>query len=92
MTINNNVGIRTDHVTTVANIIADKLSRIKQESNCMRGFLSVVQEFPALAGCKRFHPSAELISHIMDAISQKKFVNPMEVNQSILRNPGHLTS
>ena len=92
MMINNNVGIRTDHVTTVANIIADKLSRIKQESNCMRGFLSVVQEFPALAGCKRFHPSAELISHIMDAISQKKFVNPMEVNQSILRNPGHLTS
>ena len=92
MMINNKVGIRTDHVTTVANIIADRLLHIEHETHCTRDFLSLVQDFPALAGCKRFHPSAELASHITDAILQKKFINPMEVNQSILKNPGHLTS
>ena len=92
MMINNNVGHHTGHVTTSENIIADRFSRIKRETNSMRGFQSILQDYPALAGCKRFQPSAVLISHLMDAISQKKFIDPMEVNASILRNPGQIIS
>ena len=69
---------------TVANIIAKNLLRIKHKTRSIHGFFSVVQEFPALVGCKHFHP--RLILHIMDAISQKKFVNPMEVS---FRTPQH---
>ena len=58
----------------------------------MRAFESLVQEYPELAGCKRFQPSAELISHIMDAILLKKFVEPLEVNKTLLSNPGQITS
>jgi hypothetical protein len=92
MMMNNNVGFHTGHVTTTNNVIADRLSRLKRESHSMRGFESLLQEYPELAGCKRFQPSAELISHIMDAILLKKSVDPMEVNSKILTNPGHVTS
>jgi len=92
MMMNNNVGVHTAHITTIKNVIADRISRIKRETNSVRGFSSILQDYPALAGCKRFQPSAVLISHLMDAISQKKFIDPMEVNASILSNPGHLIS
>ena len=92
MMMNNNVGVHTAHITTTDNIIADRISRIKRETNSMRGFSSILQDYPALAGCKRFQPSAALISHLMDAISQKKFIDPMEVNSSILSNPGQIIS
>ena len=92
MMINNNVGHYTGHVTTKQNIISDRFSRIKLETNSMRGFLSIVQDYLALAGCKRFQPSAVLILHLMDAISQKKCIDPIEANASILNNPGQIIS
>jgi hypothetical protein len=92
MMMNNNVGFHTGHVTTTNNVIADRISRLKRESHSMRGFESLLQEYPELAGCKRFQPSVELISHIMDAILLKKSVDPMEVNSKILTTPGHVTS
>jgi len=92
MTMNNNVGIHTAHITTTKNVIADHISRIKRKTNSMRGFSSILQDYTVLAGCKRFQPSAVLISHLTDAISQKKFIDPMEVSASILSNPGQLIS
>lgn len=92
MMMNNSVGFHTGHVTTTNNVIADRISRLKRESHSMRGFESLIQDYPELAGCKRFQPSAELISHIMDAISLKKYVDPMEVNRKLLTTPGHVTS
>jgi len=92
MMINNNVGFHTGHITTKANVIADLLSRITCEANISHEFNSILQEFPELGGCKRFHPSASLISHIMDAISQMKYIDPLAVNSSILTNPGQIIS
>ena len=92
MMMNNNVGVYTAHITTVKNVIADRILCIKCKTNSVHGFSSILQDYPALAGCKRFQPSAVLILHLMDAISQKKFINPMEVNSSILSNPGRLIS
>ena len=92
MMIDNNVGIHTGHVTTKENFIADLISRIKLESHSMRGFQSLVKEYPELAGCKRFQPSAGLISRLMEAISQKKFIDPLELNKQVLKNPGQIIS
>ena len=90
--IENPVAVDTDHISTDDNVIADRISRIKHEANIVRDFALILQDYPELRGCKRFHPSAKLISHIMDAISQKKFIDPMEVNANILANPGQITS
>jgi hypothetical protein len=92
MMINNPVGIQAEHVTTVANVIADEISRIKKETNSLRGFASILQAYPEVAGCRRFQPSAALLSHIMDAISLTKSVDPMEVSNSILTDPGQIIS
>jgi len=92
MMINNPVGIHAGHVSTKANVIADKISRIKKETNSIRDFAVILQEYPELIGCKRFQPSAVLISHIMDAISQKRCIDPMEVNRLVLSNPGQIIS
>lgn len=92
MMINNNVGFSTGHITTKDNVIADLLSRITCEANISHEFNSILQGYPELGGCKRFHPSAALISHIMDAISQTRYIDPLAVNNSILTNPGQITS
>ena len=92
MTINNNVAVHTGHVTTKQNVIADRISRMISETNSMREFPSIVQDYPELRGCKRFQPSSELISLVMDAISQKKLSDPMEINRVILKTPGRIIS
>ena len=92
MMINNHVGFHTGHVTTANNIIADRISRIKRNTNSIRNFATILQDYPELAGCRRFQPSAEIISHIMDAILLKKYINPMDVNSSILKNSGQIIS
>ena len=92
MMMNNDVGLITDHITTTKNVIADRISRIKRETHSVRAFKTIKQDYPALAGCKRFQPSAALISHLMDAILQKKFIDPMAVSSSILKNPGQIIS
>ena len=92
MMMNNDVGLITDHITTTKNVIADRISRIKRETHSVRAFKTITQDYPALAGCKRFQPSAALISHLMDAILQKKFIDPMAVSSSILKNPGQIIS
>ena len=92
MMLNNPVGLYTGHVDTKTNVIADEISRIKRETDSMRRFLFLQQEYQELRGCKRFHPSAELILHIMDAISLKKFIDPLAVSKTVLTNPGQLIS
>jgi len=87
-----NDGHYTGQIITTNNVIADRIYSIKRETNSLCDFKSILQDYPELAVCKRFQPSAALISHLMDAISQKKFIDPMEVNASILRNPGQATS
>ena len=91
MMINNNVAVHTGHVTTHENVIADKISRIRKETNSMRHFQSLIQDYPELSGCRRFHPSKESISHIMDAILQKKLLDPVKVSSRVLKNPGQTT-
>ena len=90
--INNAVGFHTGHITTTQNVIADRISCIKRETHSMSEFVQILQDYPEIVGCRRFQPSAELILHIMDAILQKKFVDPVTANSAVLNNPGQITS
>ena len=92
MMINNPVGLDTGHVTTKKNYIADYISRIKRETDVLVGFDKLKQDFPQLQSCRRFHPSSELISLIMDALLSKKLVDPVALNLVLLKNPGRIAS
>jgi len=92
MMMNNPVGLDTGHVDTKANIIADKISRWKSQTDTLLGFDVLKQEFKQLKSCQRFHPSKELISLVLDALSSDKLINPLEVRELLLKHPGSLAS
>ena len=86
--INNPVGINVDHVTSKDNEIADKISRIISERILLSEMNIIYMDHPSLRSYKRFHPSAELISLILDTLSAKKFVDPLLISRHILASPG----
>lgn len=90
--INNPVGLNSAHVCSEDNVVADGISRIADASHASSYFLSLIQEFPELAGCRRFHPSNELISMIMAAICQQSFADPVSASRQLLSDLGRITS
>ena len=90
--INNPVGINVSHVSTTDNVVADRISRIIKESNLETEMNTLMQDFPQLICCRRFQPSAEAISLIMEILSSKKYVDPLEVSRRLLKNPGEFTT
>lgn len=92
MMINSPVGVDTGYINTKKNIIADRISRWKKETNALLNFDVLMQDYPQLRCCQRFHPSSELLSLIKDALLSKRLVNPLEVRELLLKNPGRVTS
>ena len=90
--INNPVGINVAHVTSKDNEIADGISRIKREADTVFGMDSLFKDHPKLKSCPRFHPSAELVSLILDTLSKDQFVDPLQVSRRVLACPGKITS
>ena len=92
MMMNNPVGMTTDHVDTHTNVIADKISRWKLKSDVSPGFAKLLQEYPQLKNCRRFHPSNELLSLISDALSSERHVKPLEIMEVLRNYPGRIAS
>ena len=90
--INNPVGLDTDYINTKLNVIADRISRHKKETNILLGFDTLCQEFPQLKCCRRFHPSKDLISWVTDALLSEELANPLAKSPSLLKNPGKIIS
>ena len=90
--INNPVGLDTNYINTKKNVIADRLLQYKTESDAVRGFTSLQQEFLQLRNCRRFQPSNEIISWILDALSLGKLADPLAKSKGLLSNPGRIIS
>ena len=90
--INNPVGISVAHVTTKKNVIADRISRVKKETNVIPSFHTLMQDFPQLKSCHRFHPSAELVSLVTAALLDKSSIDPLEASRRILSDLGKITT
>lgn len=88
--INSPVGLDPEYIDTKSNVIADEISRIKQETNIITEIPALLQKYPSLEICKRFHPSQELISNIMDALLSKLPTNPLTIRQVVQENPGKI--
>ena len=90
--INNPVGINAAHISTTDNEIADKISRILTEANLLADMQPLFQDFPLLQSCRRFQPSAELISLISETLLLQKYVDPLQLSRHILSAPGRITT
>jgi hypothetical protein len=86
--LNNPVGITASHITTDANIIADRISRHKHDTDSLLLFSTLQQEYPLLRTCQRFHPSPELLSAIMDSLLSANGIDPLAVSAQLQNNPG----
>ena len=89
--INNPVGISVAYVTTKKNVIADRTSRVTREANISPSFDTLMQDFPQLKSCRRFHPSAELVSLVMDALLEEFLLDPLAASMQILADLGKTT-
>ncbi len=89
--IHNPVEIHADRISTTNNVIANQISQFPNHSNPLPHFSTLSQQFPQLRHCRRFHPSAELVSTILDALSLAKSPNPREPNLQQLAWPGKNT-
>ena len=92
MMINSPVGIATGRIATKKNIIADKISRWKHETDTLLGFDTLIQEFPQLKCCRRFHPSPKLLSWVLDALQSEKLADPGKLREELLKSPGRIAS
>lgn len=88
--IDNPVGFRQLHISTKENVIADGISRVEREAHFPRAFFALCQKYPALIGCRRFSPSSELISCVMDAILSADCKNPVDLSRLVLTAPGKI--
>ena len=66
--INNRLGLTAQFLPGEKNIIADRISRVHPVSGNAPNFKKIIQEFPELANCRRFHPSKELLSCLFSAL------------------------
>jgi hypothetical protein len=73
--INNPLGLNASHVAGVDNIIADRISRV-HPSNTNPEFAVLMQEFPTLKSCRRYHPNPKLVLQISQALLSGLAVDP----------------
>ncbi len=85
--INNPVGINAECMYTINNVITDCISQFLNHNNPLPHFLNLSQDFPQLQQCRRFHPSVELVSMILDALLLAKSPDPREPNLQKLALP-----
>ena len=82
--INNLVGICVDRVSTTDNVVADRISCVQSEAHLITEMFTLCQDFPQLRSCQRFRLSAELTSLILETLSTKKYVDPLQVSRRVL--------
>ena len=90
--INNPVAAKPGHITTTDNFIADGISRVDHSRDAETYFKSLHQDYPQLRSCRRFHPSAELISAVIRILLEGKLDDPIQLSKTVLGNLGRSTS
>jgi hypothetical protein len=81
--IGSDVGIDAKWISTLANSIADKISRIKKSANNFSSFQydfsKLQQDHAEMKHCRFFQPSQELLSMIWDILLMQKMPNLSKV-------------
>ena len=73
--INNTVGLKNDYIKGDLNVIADYISRKKQQTNKLVEQYLLLQQFTGLQCCQRFHLIKELLFHLWEALLTDSFTD-----------------
>ena len=84
--LNNSLGLNSEFLAGLLNIIADAISRVRSPRGSAPDFTQLMQDFPELNSCHRFHPSAELLSCLMQGLLSK-----LGPGVQVPKTLGHLT-
>ena len=90
--LRNKLGLTLGHVTTKENVIADEISRIKRELDSLKSFCSLISQYPQLSGCRRYIPSAGVLSAISEALLTQNTPDPLRLSQQLLDDLGNFTT
>ena len=90
--LRNSLGLTMGHVTTKDNWIADEISRAKRELDSLTTFCSLISKFPQLGGCRRYQPSAAVLSVISAALLTQRMPDPISLSQQLLSDLGSFTT
>ena len=91
--VNSRLGINAKWLSTTENEIANKISRLKRESeNSHFDFSSLQQRFQELKDCRRFQPSPELLSLTYRCVLNQKSPGLKEIQKMKLKGLGRLTT
>ena len=90
--LRNFLGLTMGHITTTDNWIADAISRAKRELDALTTFRSLISKFPQLSGCRRYRPSAAVLSAISAALLTQKMPDPISLSQQVLNDLGSFTT
>ena len=75
------VGIQCEWISTHENVIADEISRLKKLSMGNFDFSQLLSKFPKLQNCRRFHPSATLLSMISNVLEKDALPDPIVISK-----------
>ena len=90
--VGNPVHFTAEHVSTEANVVADKISRILSESNLLTAIPLIQRDHPELTGCQRFHLSSSQLSCLTEIILQADCIDPVALSRRLLTAPARTTS
>jgi hypothetical protein len=90
--LGNDINLEVEHISTVANNVADDISRIASEEKLTHLFHLLQQEHQELRGCRRFHLSSLLASTIMEMLLQGECKNPLALSRLLRSDPGRIIS
>ena len=88
----NPVHFTVKHVSTKANVVADKISRTPSESDLPASIAAIQRDHPELVGCQRFHLNSSLLSCLLETILQADCTDPVELSKRLLTVPARTTS
>lgn len=88
----NPVLFRVEHISTEANVVADKISRIPHEALLSYEIPRIKQAHPEMAGCQRYLLSSSQLSCLLETLLQAECNDPIAVSRRLLTAQGKITT
>ena len=77
--LSTNIGIQAEWLSTVLNIVADDISRVKLACNDVYDYSQLFIDHPQLRTCRQFQPSNTLLTAIWNMLLNKDCPDPSTV-------------
>ena len=76
-----NIDIQAEWISTHLNVIADDISRLKDENDGDFDYAKLKETYPILIPCRQFQPSTTLLTMIWDVLLNKSYPDLLIVRE-----------